>query len=105
MAGGWQGDRAAFSSLRNRSAGLFGDLGCSSPADLDDLLAAFPPGFGKLQRQTHIRLRQREHSNEGLRHVGFSRSEEHTSELQSLMRISYAVFCLKKKTQIQTKHQ
>src|SRR3546814_6008891 len=31
------------------------------------------------------------------------RSEEHTSELQSLMRISYAVFCLKKKTQKQTK--
>src|SRR3546814_2962051 len=29
---------------------------------------------------------------------GFVRSEEHTSELQSLMRISYAVFCLKKKT-------
>src|SRR3546814_2573664 len=28
------------------------------------------------------------------------RSEEHTSELQSLMRISYAVFCLKKKTTI-----
>src|SRR3546814_1566414 len=30
---------------------------------------------------------------------GGGRSEEHTSELQSLMRISYAVFCLKKKTQ------
>src|SRR3546814_4731973 len=30
------------------------------------------------------------------------RSEEHTSELQSLMRISYAVFCLKKKKQIKT---
>src|SRR3546814_8726092 len=30
--------------------------------------------------------------------VGAGRSEEHTSELQSLMRISYAVFCLKKKT-------
>src|SRR3546814_1340754 len=29
------------------------------------------------------------------------RSEEHTSELQSLMRISYAVFCLKKKTNIE----
>src|SRR3546814_9027449 len=29
--------------------------------------------------------------------VGVQRSEEHTSELQSLMRISYAVFCLKKK--------
>src|SRR3546814_9724098 len=35
------------------------------------------------------------------------RSEEHTSELQSLMRISYAVFCLKKKkpTKIKTLHQ
>src|SRR3546814_9048360 len=32
------------------------------------------------------------------------RSEEHTSELQSLMRISYAVFCLKKKNKIQTPH-
>src|SRR3546814_5802056 len=32
------------------------------------------------------------------------RSEEHTSELQSLMRISYAVFCLKKKKKRQTQH-
>src|SRR3546814_8451561 len=32
--------------------------------------------------------------------VSLSRSEEHTSELQSLMRISYAVFCLKKTTNI-----
>src|SRR3546814_3540295 len=36
--------------------------------------------------------------------VRFSRSEEHTSELQSLMRISYAVFCLKKKNK-QTREQ
>src|SRR3546814_4642007 len=35
------------------------------------------------------------------RRVGF-RSEEHTSELQSLMRISYAVFCLKKKPALLT---
>src|SRR3546814_1322286 len=35
-----------------------------------------------------------------VRTVGTVRSEEHTSELQSLMRISYAVFCLKKKTKI-----
>src|SRR3546814_7477403 len=35
-----------------------------------------------------------------------SRSEEHTSELQSLMRISYAVFCLKKKKKLQdTNHK
>src|SRR3546814_7129523 len=32
------------------------------------------------------------------------RSEEHTSELQSLMRISYAVFCLKKKNKTNNKH-
>src|SRR3546814_10734683 len=37
-----------------------------------------------------------------LRRPQHVRSEEHTSELQSLMRISYAVFCLKKKS---TKHQ
>src|SRR3546814_8634316 len=35
----------------------------------------------------------------GACHVAGIRSEEHTSELQSLMRISYAVFCLKKKHQ------
>src|SRR3546814_3136943 len=34
----------------------------------------------------------------------FDRSEEHTSELQSLMRISYAVFCLKKKKITQKKN-
>src|SRR3546814_5925775 len=33
------------------------------------------------------------------------RSEEHTSELQSLMRISYAVFCLKKKIKNKTRHK
>src|SRR3546814_4400399 len=37
--------------------------------------------------------------NQKFEHGLFSRSEEHTSELQSLMRISYAVFCLKKNKQ------
>src|SRR3546814_10475519 len=36
----------------------------------------------------------------GKRLPRLARSEEHTSELQSLMRISYAVFCLKKKTSV-----
>src|SRR3546814_4061136 len=36
------------------------------------------------------------------RQRAFGRSEEHTSELQSLMRISYAVFCLQKKKRIAT---
>src|SRR3546814_7710122 len=35
-------------------------------------------------------------------HISSARSEEHTSELQSLMRISYAVFCLKKKKKKKT---
>src|SRR3546814_4152177 len=37
--------------------------------------------------------------------LGHCRSEEHTSELQSLMRISYAVFCLKKKIQKRTRQR
>src|SRR3546814_2311690 len=43
-------------------------------------------------------------ASQALRQPGstFKRSEEHTSELQSLMRISYAVFCLKKKKKIKT---
>src|SRR3546814_3843683 len=42
-----------------------------------------------------IELTERGH--EQARQVAASRSEEHTSELQSLMRLSYAVFCLTKK--------
>src|SRR3546814_7327667 len=50
------------------------------------------PGDGELKRLYLLR----EHQNGGWR------SEEHTSELQSLMRISYAVFCLKKKKKRKT---
>src|SRR3546814_4229663 len=45
------------------------------------------------------RAERRLHRGDGL---PAERSEEHTSELQSLMRISYAVFCLKKKTQLES---
>src|SRR3546814_8072971 len=41
----------------------------------------------------------------GRKYINVARSEEHTSELQSLMRISYAVFCLKKKTPTLEDHQ
>src|SRR3546814_8715708 len=43
--------------------------------------------------------------SDGLKVFLGHRSEEHTSELQSLMRISYAVFCLKKKTKIKKMKQ
>src|SRR3546814_14505878 len=49
-------------------------------------------------RLTEIRKRQRDAASEAEEMV---RSEEHTSELQSLMRISYAVLCLKKKKSTQ----
>src|SRR3546814_3292743 len=39
-----------------------------------------------------------------LKRLKWVRSEEHTSELQSLMRISYSVFCLKKKKKVQNYH-
>src|SRR3546814_16762229 len=49
-------------------------------------------GLGDVQQPGgRIEITRRDDGQEG------SRSEEHTSELQSLMRISYAVFCLKKK--------
>src|SRR3546814_1124165 len=54
--------------------------------------------LGAVARQRHRRFLGKTRDRiERQREVG--RSEEHTSELQSLMRISYAVFCLKKKTQ------
>src|SRR3546814_5948368 len=61
-----------------------------------------PYGF-KVILVMNMRFRTRKNHGfmEGKPHAVFlqqHRSEEHTSELQSLMRISYAVFCLKKKT-------
>src|SRR3546814_7051693 len=66
-----------------------GGAGCSGhhlrSASLLRWCGGYPPGWqaGKSHTQTHRKC--------------CGRSEEHTSELQSLMRISYAVFCLKKK--------
>src|SRR3546814_3314189 len=55
-------------------------------------------GFGRRRRAARGRMSIR--ARPPRRGGGpWARSEEHTSELQSLMRISYAVFCLKKKKQ------
>src|SRR3546814_8360418 len=64
------------------------------------------PGQGGAPDQRRLDLRQggnaggrcRRRSAEAEGGIEVARSEEHTSELQSLMRISYAVFCLKKKS-------
>src|SRR3546814_2281626 len=57
---------------------------------LDTSTSRANPTPQPMKRLTVPRIRQRKGGT-------VSRSEEHTSELQSLMRISYAVFCLKKK--------
>src|SRR3546814_10809762 len=70
------------------------------------LFRSFQTGLSRRLRQGQAGARQgagrmaRPQSGEGRRHM--ERSEEHTSELQSLMRISYAAFCLKKKSRIFT---
>src|SRR3546814_17113007 len=56
------------------------------------------------RRITHTKTRRIsvQKKSAGFRNPTHTRSEEHTSELQSLMRISYAVFCLKKKKHTKT---
>src|SRR3546814_4056686 len=102
------------------SSDAFDDGGVRGAGGLADGLQAEPlagafefaeqvgehPGSGRAQRvaegdgaavDVQLVVRDAEFPLEDQRHTGEGRSEEHTSELQSLMRISYAVFCLKKK--------
>src|SRR3546814_7859477 len=58
-----------------------------------------PAAFAARQGEGYRRRQGRQREGELT-----ARSEEHTSELQSLMRISYAVFCLKKKNKRTPKH-
>src|SRR3546814_3606459 len=82
------------------------DLGSPNPHGCDLTLSALT-GEGMLQLQTLLMDRARAllpregeyalNKRQRVALASLQRSEEHTSELQSLMRISYAVFCLKKK--------
>src|SRR3546814_9026949 len=78
---------------------------CAHVADICDK-HPISPFSDSLQKHLTANLRDNLPSQEALDNallssvtdwVGTARSEEHTSELQSLMRNSYAVFCLKKK--------
>src|SRR3546814_1274280 len=71
-----------------RAAGFF--AGCAHAQGNETV----PPAINPCSMQRYANAE--EHPWRSRRICGF-RSEEHTSELQSLMRISYAVFCLKKK--------
>src|SRR3546814_3237563 len=59
--------------------------------------------YTTLFRSNSAKKARRQEVNHGQHSIDCIRSEEHTSELQSLMRISYAVFCLKKKTDPKTR--
>src|SRR3546814_2270489 len=79
-------------------------MGAKGPASVTDCMstASESPSPAKREKVPEGRMRARERSEAlllilAVRAREQSRSEEHTSELQSLMRISYAVFCLKKK--------
>src|SRR3546814_5780547 len=61
-----------------------------------ELAVLFELGFEQLEQRERIGRRAGK-TGQHLAVLAQARSEEHTSELQSLMRISYAVFCLKKK--------
>src|SRR5881398_2776170 len=75
--------------------------------DFDRVIASVGVEVGRLVRKRILAAKLILNFDEGVRHVGDlerkerasagSRSEEHTSELQSPLNISYAVFCLKKK--------
>src|SRR3546814_9584370 len=84
VASGWTGS----------SSGCARNLAIGSAPGLPRCSILSPPrGAKNLGKLIHAPVRDNINSGTAIQ----KRSEEHTSELQSLMRISYAVFCLKKK--------
>src|SRR3546814_2283831 len=86
----WSSDVCSSDLAGDRFGGLARGTAAQAHAYAIELL--------QLTRARDITFEQRQQrGSEGFRSRLLLRSEEHTSELQSLMRISYAVFCLKKK--------
>src|SRR3546814_10049395 len=92
--------------LHRRYPGALGGAILARPAiDLAGDIAIGAPEIGKSDRigiDAVERSQGRDHR--AVNGALFGRSEEHTSELQSLMRISYAVFCLTKKKTDKMRH-
>src|SRR3546814_7574590 len=63
------------------------------------------PGVWHILDMSATEVGQAIHLRDFVLTASYARSEEHTSELQSLMRISYAVFCLKQKIKQKKLHQ
>src|SRR3546814_8465011 len=85
---------------------IFGEKCGLTPEQVEDVTVSktwrdLKPGLWNKREQLVVRMVDELHHHSTI--ADETRSEEHTSELQSLMRISYAVFCLKKKKKIHTK--
>src|SRR3546814_2490803 len=99
-------DAAGFSAVHDgvgRLTQMFSqhdEIIAKAPADIENRRAAVAP---EQRLQWAHRPRQPVAISRAPRQFANPESEEHTSELQSLLRISYAVLCLKKKKTIQTK--
>src|SRR3546814_7294110 len=87
--------------LRRPAAGRRRPLGGARDGEAVDRPAARCLSAGRLPALCEVAGEPEAGARQGRRRV---RSEEHTSELQSLMRISYAVFCLNKKTTVTKAH-
>src|SRR3546814_8371324 len=97
-----------FDEVRIPDSQRLGGVGQGFGVAMDTLVieryaAADEAGFGPtlplfIERAKKATINGRPAIEDGRTRREIARSEEHTSELQSLMRISYAVFCLKKKT-------
>src|SRR3546814_7250072 len=70
--------------------------------EMAGILEPFSPGWPLFEKHGDVFGRHKLPHHEASVNPPRTRSEEHTSELQSLMRISYAVFCLKKKNKYNT---
>src|SRR3546814_2971707 len=103
-----------YTTLFRSGRSLWPDHGEPPPPDVPQHVLAFSRRH--LDRRLHIRLPDGDAAMSANAQAGHDaahadghhdheRSEEHTSELQSLMRISYAVFCLNKKKRKTTKQQ
>src|SRR3546814_7935179 len=98
--------RGAAPSRRSRSRpiaerlplGLFGAIPPGAAEDIRDAFGIVGPVADEQRVPACVMRGLPEGVGIGFKQDFLFRSEEHTSELQSLMRISYAVFCLKKKT-------